>query len=69
MLPTKGFRDQITPVFKLPKTVAVNACTPDGPSVTVPGVRVTLTGGTRKMLALASFNGSAALVAVTVTVC
>ena len=69
MLPTAGFSDQVTAVFEVPATVAVNACVCDGVRVTLPGVNATLTGGASDTLALADFVESATLVAVTVTVC
>ena len=69
MLPTAGFKDHVTPVLDVPATTAVKACTPDGPSITLPGDRATLTGGASVMLALVDFDGSAVLVAVTTSIC
>ena len=69
MLPTAGFSDQVTAVFDVPVTAAVNACVCDGVRVTLPGVNATLTGRTSDTLALAVLVESATLVAVTVTVC
>ena len=68
MLPTAGLRDQVTAVFEVPATLAVNIWVCEGVSVTVPGVNATLTGGASDTLALADFVESATLVAVTVTV-
>jgi hypothetical protein len=69
MLPTAGLSDQVTAVFELPLTVAVNAWVCEGASVTLPGVSATLTGGASDTLALAFLVESATLVAVTVRVC
>ena len=69
MLPTAGFNDQLTPVFELPETAAVNTCVADGARLTLPGETDKLTGGVRATLAVVDFEGSAMLVAVTVTVC
>ena len=69
MLPTAGFRDQVTAVFDVFATVAVNACACAGARVTLPGTNATLTGGASDTLALADLVESATLVAVTVTVC
>jgi hypothetical protein len=69
MLPTAGFSDQVTAVFEVFATVAVNACVCDGVRVTLPGVNATLTGGVSDTVELADLVGSATLVAVTVTVC
>jgi hypothetical protein len=68
-VPTLGLNDQVTPVFDDPLTVAVNWLVWETVSDAVAGVTETLTGGARAMLALADFVGSAALVALTVTVC
>ena len=68
MLPIAGLRDQVTAVFDVLETVAVNIWVCEGVSVTVPGVNATLTGGASDTLALADFVESATLVAVTVTV-
>ena len=69
MLPITGLRDQVTAVFDVPVTAAVNVWVCEGVSVTLPGVNATLTGGASDTLALAVLVESAALVAVTVTVC
>ena len=69
MLPTEGLRVQVTAVFEVFATAAVNACVCASARVTVPGVNATLTGGTSVTLALADLVESATLVAVTVTVC
>jgi hypothetical protein len=69
MLPTAGFSDQVTAVFEVFATVAVNAWACEDVRVTLPGVNATLTGGTSVTLALADFVEFATLVAVTVTVC
>lgn len=61
--------DQITAVFDVPSTVAVNAWVWLGPRVAVEGVIVMLTGGVSVTVANALFVGSAALAAITVTVC
>ena len=68
-VPTAGFKDQVTAVFDDPLTVAVNCWVWDAVRDTVNGVRETVTGGVRAMVALADLVESAALVAVTVTVC
>ena len=68
-VPTAGFKDQVTAVFDDPVTVAVNCCVWDAVRDAVNGVRETVTGGARAMLALADLVESAALVALTVTVC
>src|ERR1035441_4300057 len=69
MLPTAGFSDQVTAVFEVPATAAVNIWVCDGVRVTLPGVNATLTGGASDTLALADLVESATLVAVTVTRC
>jgi hypothetical protein len=66
-VPTAGLIDQVTPEFDEPPTVAVNCCHWDPVSDTLVGVKDTDTGGTKLTMALADFVGSAALVAVTVT--
>ena len=68
MLPTAGFRDQVTAVFEVPATLAVNVWVCEGARVTLPGVNATLTGGASDTLALADFVEFATLVAVTVMV-
>jgi hypothetical protein len=69
ILPTAGFSDQVTAVFDVPATLAVNIWVCDGVRVTLPGINATLTGGASDTLALAVLVESATLVAVTVTVC
>ena len=69
MLPTAGLRDQVTAVFELLATAAVNAWVCEGVRVTLLGVSPMLTGGARETLAIADLVESAALIAVTVTVC
>lgn len=64
--PTDGV-DQVTPVFELPATVAVSAWVCDWVSEALVGFMETATG-TRFTTALADLVGSAALVAVIVTV-
>jgi hypothetical protein len=59
----------VTPVFDDPTTVALNCCVCEAPSETLAGVSDTVTAGTSVIPALADFVGSAALTAVTVTVC
>ena len=68
MLPTAGFSDQVTAVFEVPATLAVNVWVCAGARVTLPGVNATPTGGDSDTLALADFVESATLVAVTDTV-
>ena len=59
----------MTPVFDDPLTVAVNWLVWDAVRDAVFGVRETVIGGARAMLALADLVESAALVALMVTVC
>ena len=68
MLPTAGFSDQVTAVFEVFATVAVNACICAGVRLTPPGATATLTAGVSERVALAETEELAALVAVTVTV-
>ena len=68
-MPTAGFKVQVTAVFDDPVTVAVSCWVWEAVRDAVDGVRETVTDGARAMLALADFVGSAALVALTVTVC
>ncbi len=68
MLPTTGVNDQVTAVFELFDTVAVNAWLCAGVRLTCPGVRSTLISGMSERRTLAVLVGSATLVAVTVTV-
>jgi hypothetical protein len=60
--------DQVTAVFDDPVTVAVNVCVCVGPNVAVGGVTETDTG-VSVTVAVPDFDGSAWLVAVTVTFC
>ena len=69
MLPTAGFSDQVTAVFEVFATVAVNACVCADARVTVPGDTATLTVGVSEIVALAETEELATLVAVTVMVC
>lgn len=68
-LPTEGDIDQVTFGFVVPLSDALNCCDALGPSVSVPGTTATVTVGSRVMTAEALLVTSAALVAVTVTVC
>ncbi len=62
--------DQVTAVFVVPVTVAVNCCVPPDATVAEVGEIVTVTGAGAVIVAvaLADFVGSATLVAVTVAV-
>jgi hypothetical protein len=42
MLPTDGLSDQVTAVFDVPATAAVNVCVCEGVRVTLPGANATL---------------------------
>jgi hypothetical protein len=64
-----GLIVQVTAVFEEPVTLAVNCCVWPATRVLVTGVTVTPTGGFSVTAALADLVVSAALVAVTVTVC
>ena len=68
MVPTAGLSDQVTAVLLVPVTEAVKVAEPPAPSDTEAGPIVTATG-VRDTVALAVLVVSAALVAVTVTVC
>jgi hypothetical protein len=68
MLPTAGFRVQMTAVFELFATEAAKLWDWDWPRPTDVGVTETLTGGVSEMVAEAVLVESATLVAVTVTV-
>jgi hypothetical protein len=69
IVPTTGFRDQLTLVLLLPVTVAVSCCVCDATREAVFGATVTLTvGGVSFRLALAEAVGLATLTAVTVMV-
>jgi hypothetical protein len=67
-VPTAGLKVQVTAVLDEPLTVAVNCWVWEAASDAVVGVSETLSGSARAILALAALVGSAALVAVTVTV-
>jgi hypothetical protein len=69
MVPVFGLRLQVTAVLLVYETVATNCCGCDGASVAVKGVMLTVTGGFKVTVAEALLVVSAALVAVTVTVC
>ena len=67
--PTVGLRVQMTAVFVVPAMLAVNCCVCDVDKVEFDGLTETATGGFKVTEALADLVGSAALVAMTVTVC
>src|ERR1039457_5627876 len=67
IVPTDGLIDQVTAVVLVPKTVAVNCCVPEGPRLTVDGLRDTVIAWRSVITAVAVFEGSAMLVAVIVT--
>jgi hypothetical protein len=64
-----GLSAQTTPVFVDPVTEAVNCCVAPCDNVTLAGDRERLSGGFNVTVAVAVLVPSAALVAVTVTVC
>jgi hypothetical protein len=66
-VPISGLTDQLTPVFVVPPTVAVNCCAWEAPRETLAGLTVTVIGGARATVPLADWVGSATLCAVTVT--
>jgi hypothetical protein len=66
--PTLGLRDQLTPVFNVPVTLALNWLEPPALRVIDAGESVMETGAS-VIVALADLVGSAMLVAFTVTVC
>ena len=68
-VPTAGFTDHVTAVLDDPVTVATNCWVLEAVRDAVAGVRETVTGGASAMLAVADLVGSAALVALIVTVC
>ena len=69
-LPTDGLIDQVTAVFELPATVAVNRVLCAGVRVALSGLMLMLTMlGSSCTVTLPRLEGSATLVAVTVTVC
>ena len=69
MLPELGLIDQVTAVFKLPVTVAVNCCCCPLKSATLSGETDSDTPGDKLTIAVPNLVESAWLVAVTVTVC
>jgi hypothetical protein len=69
IVPVFGLRLQVTAALLLPETVAVNCCVCEGVKAAVEGVTLTVTGGVNVTVADELFVVSAALVAVTVTVC
>lgn len=71
MLPTLGITVQVTAVFPVPETVAVNCCVCPTVSPAVDGVTVTLIegeAGNRVKVAIADAMGFAVLAAVRVMV-
>ena len=64
IVPTAGFRDQVTLVLVLPVTVALSCCFWEAVREAFVGVTETLTGRVSAKLALADLVGSASLVAV-----
>jgi hypothetical protein len=68
IVPVAGLSDQVTAVLPVPVTEALKLADADAPSDTVAGPMVTATG-VRDTVAVAVLVVSAALVAVTVTVC
>jgi hypothetical protein len=69
MVPVAGLRLHVTVVLAVFVTMAVNCCVCEGERVAVKGVTLTVTGGANVTVAEAVLVLSAALVAVTVTVC
>jgi hypothetical protein len=67
--PTDGATDHTTAVLVVPETAAARLCDCDGVILELGGETSTLIAGTREIVAVADFVGSATLVAVTVTVC
>ena len=68
IVPTDGLIDHVTAVFLFPRTVAVNCRVPEVVKLTVDGLRETVTAWRSVITAVAVFEGSATLVAVTVPV-
>lgn len=66
--PTDGLSDQVTAVSLVPETVGVNCCVLEGAKLTVYGLRDTVIVWRSVITAVAVFEESATLVAVTVTV-
>ena len=72
MVPTCGFKDQLTAVFEVPLTVAVKVVLWPPLSDAFPGDKLIVTFGARGcsvMEAVALWVGSAALTALSMTVC
>jgi phage gp36-like protein len=69
MVPTAGLKLQVTVVFEVLATVAVNCCVWAANRIAAAGATDTLTEGWRFTVADADLVGLAALVAVTVTDC
>ncbi len=67
IVPADGLIDQVTAVLLVPRTVAANCCVPEGAKLTVDGLRDTVTAWRSVITAVATFVGSATLVAVIVT--
>ena len=67
IVPTGGLSDQVTAVLPVPKTVAVNGCVAEGLKLRVDGLRDTATVWRSVITPVAVFDGSATLLAVTVT--
>ena len=67
-VPTAGLKDQLTDVLLVPVTEAAKVAEAPPPNEAVDGPTVTATG-IKDTVALAILLGSAALVAITVTVC
>lgn len=67
-VPTLGLTDHVTTRLAAPVTAAVNCCVWLAVKVTVTGLTVTWTAGSRLIAAVADFDGSATLVAVKVIV-
>jgi hypothetical protein len=65
--PRDGLSDQVTAMLLVPKTVAENCWVPEGPKLTVDGLRDTVTAWRSVITAVAVFEESATLVAVIVT--
>ncbi len=69
IVPTALFRDQVTAVFVVPVTAAVNCFVAPEDNVAEVGLTETATRGTRSTVAVSNFVGFAAAVAVIVTDC
>ncbi len=67
-MPTAELRVHVTPVFVVPVTLAVNCCVWPALNVVLPGATVIATDGFTVIVALADLVGSAALVAIALTV-